>query len=91
MIEFINKEIPLKPIIHTRHRGGFEEFKCEECGHTTVKDHRYIEADYALCPICGKNMDGIFRNYCDNCGQKIDWNKNTDESNLSTENKEVKE
>ncbi|MEA5083269.1 MAG: hypothetical protein VB018_03850 [Lachnospiraceae bacterium] len=72
-IQALQKQIPLHPIIKERHRGGFQQFACKECGNIDVKDHTYVEKDYAICPCCNKSIDGIFRNYCDNCGQKIDW------------------
>lgn len=29
---------------------------------------------YQCCPICG-NVDIAFSNYCDVCGQKLDWSE----------------
>jgi len=67
-----SQQLGLYPIVKEYRRGGFEEFTCEECGHVNAIDNSYIEKDYWICPVCGKNIDGIFRNYCDNCGQKIE-------------------
>ena len=31
---------------------------------------------YTACPECGKKLNELHKpNYCDNCGQKLDWNK----------------
>lgn len=67
-----SEQLGMYPIVKERHRGGFEQSICEECGHISTKDHRYIEKDYWICPVCGKSVDGLFRNYCDNCGQKLE-------------------
>lgn len=28
---------------------------------------------YYLCPRCAVTLDREFQNYCDRCGQKLDW------------------
>lgn len=38
-------------------------------------DKRLCLADgaYYLCPGCAVTLDREFQNYCDRCGQKLDW------------------
>ncbi len=28
---------------------------------------------YPLCPRCGATLDREYQNYCDRCGQRLDW------------------
>ncbi len=34
----------------------------------------YWTTEYDCCPNCGVRTDGLPK-YCDNCGQRIDWNE----------------
>ena len=30
-------------------------------------------SSYPICPKCGRTMDREYQNYCDRCGQALDW------------------
>lgn len=60
-----------------RHRGGFEIQHCPNCNMDYQVDRRYEITD-GYCPVCGKLLDSVFKNYCANCGQAIE-NENLEE------------
>lgn len=31
------------------------------------------DGEYFICPGCGITLDRDFQNYCDRCGQHLDW------------------
>ena len=37
---------------------------------------KYYSGDvYAVCPACKMALDRDFQNFCDRCGQCLDWSK----------------
>ncbi len=56
----------------TRMTGGFKTNICPECNHE-YQTGKQIETDVIKCGNCGKHVDGYFNNYCDNCGEKIEF------------------
>ncbi len=72
LLEEREKQRVKKPKTILRHRGGFEMEHCPNCDTDYQVDRRYtINDDY--CPSCGKLLDSVFRKFCGNCGQAIDW------------------
>lgn len=68
--EAVERQNPKKPKEILRHRGGFEMHHCPNCDTHYQTDNRYTIKDN-YCPVCGKLLDSVFRNYCGNCGQAI--------------------
>lgn len=68
--EAVEKQKAKKPKEILRHRGGFENHHCPNCGTDYQIDGRYTITD-GYCPVCGKLLDSAFGNYCGNCGQRI--------------------
>lgn len=71
------KQKAMKPKEILRHRGGFEIQHCPNCNMDYQVDRRYEITD-GYCPVCGKLLDSVFKNYCANCGQAIE-NENLEE------------
>lgn len=38
-----------------------------------IFDSSYPETSYYVCPRCGITMEREFMQYCDRCGQCLDW------------------
>ena len=82
VIEAREKQIPRKPILKNGETGSFVD--CEN-GHG---EYRVIKWQDWVCPICGwfvgqrynrsqnHSHDQRKCNYCNKCGQKIDWSDN---------------
>ena len=81
--EAVEKQKAMKPKEILRHRGGFEIQHCPNCNTDYQVDRRYEITD-GYCPVCGKLLDSVFKNYCANCGQAIE-NENLEE--MENENK----
>ena len=75
--EAVEKQKAMKPKEILRHRGGFEIQHCPNCNMDYRVDRRYEITD-GYCPVCGKLLDSVFKNYCANCGQAIE-NENLEE------------
>ena len=75
--EAVEKQKAMKPKEILRHRGGFEIQHCPNCNTDYQVDRRYEITD-GYCPVCGKLLDSVFKNYCANCGQAIE-NENLEE------------
>lgn len=81
-IQALEKQIPKKPILKNGERGSFVDY---ENGHG---EYRVIKWQDWVCPICGwfvgqrynrsqnHSHDQRKCNYCNECGQKIDWSDN---------------
>ena len=68
--EAVEKQKAMKPKEILRHRGGFEIQHCPNCNMDYRVDSRYEITD-GYCPVCGKLLDSVFKNYCANCGQAL--------------------
>ena len=78
-IEALEKQIPKKPILKNGESGSFVDYKD---GHGEYKVTKWQDW---VCPICGwfvgqrynrsqnHSHDQRKCNYCNECGQKIDW------------------
>ena len=64
-IEALEKQIPKKPIQGTKYK--WIDTVRERGRYRNVEKYSYRKA----CPICKKNV--LTTNYCENCGQAIDW------------------
>ena len=42
---------------------------------TTLRFHGDDPLPFSVCPRCKKSLDREFQKYCDNCGQKLSWNR----------------
>lgn len=81
-IQALEKQIPKKPILKNGESGSFVDY---ENGHG---EYRVIKWQDWVCPICGwfvgqrynrsqnHSHDQRKCNYCNECGQKIDWSDN---------------
>lgn len=75
----LEKQIPMKPILKNGENGSFVDY---ENGHGEYKVTKWQDW---VCPICGwfvgqrynwsqnHSHDQRKCNYCNECGQKIDW------------------
>jgi hypothetical protein len=75
----LEKQIPMKPILKNGETGSFVDY---ENGHG---EYRVTKWQDWVCPICGwfvgqrynrsqnHSHDQRKCNYCNECGQKIDW------------------
>lgn len=75
----LEKQIPMKPILKNGESGSFVDY---EDGHGEYKVTKWQDW---VCPICGwfvgqrynrsqnHSHDQRKCNYCNECGQKIDW------------------
>lgn len=61
----------MKPKMIKRVKGGYEYHKCTECMNIDTITKPY-KTEMMKCTECGKFIDGLFNNYCDNCGVKVD-------------------
>ena len=61
----VEKQIPKKPIVKSYfcHYVNYQDFLCPYC-----RNHIILKVD-------GNFIAGKEQQYCDNCGQKIDWSK----------------
>ena len=78
-IQALEKQIPKKPILKNGESGSFVDYKD---GHGEYKVTKWQDW---VCPICGwfvgqrynrsqnHSHDQRKCNYCNECGQKIDW------------------
>ena len=78
-IQALEKQIPKKPILKNGESGSFVDY---EDGHGEYKVTKWQDW---VCPICGwfvgqrynrsqnHSRDQRKCNYCNECGQKIDW------------------
>ena len=78
-IQALEKQIPKKPILKNGESGSFVDY---EDGHGEYKVTKWQDW---VCPICGwfvgqrynrsqnHSHDQRKCNYCNECGQKIDW------------------
>ena len=78
-IQALEKQIPKKPILKNEESGSFGDY---EDGHGKYKGTKWQDW---VCPICGwfvgqgynrsqnDSHDQRKCNYCNECGQKIDW------------------
>lgn len=81
-IQALEKQIPKKPILKNGETGSFVDY---ENGHG---EYRVTKWQDWVCPICGwfvgqrynrsqnHSHDQRKCNYCNECGQKIDWSDN---------------
>lgn len=81
-IQALEKQIPMKPILKNGETGSFVDY---ENGHG---EYRVTKWQDWVCPICGwfvgqrynrsqnHSHDQRKCNYCNECGQKIDWSDN---------------
>lgn len=81
-IQASEKQIPKKPILKNGETGSFVDY---ENGHG---EYRVTKWQDWVCPICGwfvgqrynrsqnHSHDQRKCNYCNECGQKIDWSDN---------------
>lgn len=81
-IQALEKQIPKKPILKNGEAGSFVDY---ENGHG---EYRVTKWQDWVCPICGwfvgqrynrsqnHSHDQRKCNYCNECGQKIDWSDN---------------
>ena len=60
-IKALEKQIPKKPIFDFNYSDTLSKFHCD-CGKIIWVHHDIVTMD---------NNDAL--NYCDNCGQKLDW------------------
>lgn len=82
VIEAREKQIPKKPILKNGESGSFVDY---EDGHGEYKVTKWQDW---VCPICGWFVGQRYNrsqnhphdqrkcNYCNECGQKIDWSDN---------------
>lgn len=75
----LEKQIPMKPILKNGENGSFVDY---ENGHGEYKVTKWQDW---VCPICGWFVGQRYNrsqnhshnqrkcNYCNECGQKIDW------------------
>lgn len=59
-----------RKITHKRHR-GFYSIECPVCEGKFPSNKPYTE-EIEYCSECGKRLDDTFRNFCPNCGAKMD-------------------
>lgn len=81
-INALEKQIPMKPILKNGESGSFVDY---EDGHGEYKVTKWQDW---VCPICGWFVGQRYNrsqnhphdqrkcNYCNKCGQKIDWSDN---------------
>lgn len=81
-IQALEKQIPKKPILKNGESGSFVDYKD---GHGEYKVTKWQDW---VCPICGWFVGQRYNrsqnhphdqrkcNYCNECGQKIDWSDN---------------
>ena len=79
IVQALEKQIPKKPILKNGESGSFVDY---EDGHREYKVTKWQDW---VCPICGwfvgqrynrsqnHSHDQRKCNYCNECGQKIDW------------------
>ena len=79
IVQALEKQIPKKPILKNGESGSFVDY---EDGHGEYKVTKWQDW---VCPICGwfvgqrynrsqnHSHDQRKCNYCNECGQKIDW------------------
>ena len=79
IVQALEKQIPKKPILKNGESGSFVDY---EDGHG---EYKVTEWQDWVCPICGwfvgqrynwsqnHSHDQRKCNYCNECGQKIDW------------------
>lgn len=63
-----------RKITHKRHR-GFYSIECPICEGKFPSNKPYTE-EIEYCSECGKRLDDTFRNFCPNCGAKMDVGNN---------------
>ena len=42
---------------------------------TSLWDTVYGCTEYPICPRCNSSLDREYQNYCDRCGQALDWHR----------------
>ena len=65
-ISALEKQIPKKPIVDPANLCDFQNFLCPKCNKKIISR------------VDGEWIAGSLQNYCDDCGQKLLWESDTE-------------
>lgn len=73
--EIKQHRITLLKSIHGRHSGQSEARELSFRVPMKVVDFKRFKVDgcYSACPRCATTLDREYMNFCDRCGQKLEW------------------